>query len=585
MLNGSAGGKVSVPESFDPGAASPAAVPDSSSPPSPRFGHIAALAGGLSDVWPASARNQRTCRLRRISASVQILEYAAPGRAPRFGMSGTHTCKSRLCPFCAAKWQRVKAEEIGRALSNWNAAGPDRVCFATVTMRHHKGMSLALMHRLQRDAWGHLWSGRAGQDAALELGGKPETVRAHDGSWSDAFGWHPHLHCLVFLQRLGVSDVELQTLLDERWPEALASSLRRMKRLVRRILAGKRCRDKDCRICAGLGPLQTTEQVREHDRALAGRACPERGKGCGVCDLTLDARRFPHECPTLRERATRVFGSKLIHRRRPLLDAVRDVSQLLKPFSEESIRPTLEHGVRVERAAKPEAVSEYLVKLGLDYLSKVGLELAGAGKLGRVVLHGMRPVVHYSLWEVAKLATVHGHPLRESARRAYRALFSATFGTQTVTFSSRERLGLGPDPYADGAEPPEEQSNETVRALCEIEAGLWDSLRLRRKHSLLVELAVAHERGVLASVPYVRSLAPTHGDAVPRAPPNRGPPPEERAKRRAERMLEAERRGGAVFSGAMSKLQQERGDNSLFREELRYMLHLAIGEAGEGASG
>lgn len=541
VLITSSGGKVSVQDSAAgrrPFAPRPSKGPEGARE-TQRLSSAARLARGLR--WLMGPR-QRRCRLNRVSPSVQLAEYSGE-QGERLHLVGVETCKCPLCVFCAAKWARTRTEEVGRAIEGWGAA---RVAFVTLTMPHHRGMRLALMSRLLRDAHGHLWSGRAGQDATLSLGGKPETIRAQDRTWSDERGFHPHLHALFFLPREGTSDDDLREVLNDRWPASLRSSLRRFKRTCKRLLGGTaRCREVACPFCRKL----------EHG-----------------------------ECPNLRERATRVFGVRLVPRRLPLLESVRKISQALEHFSEAWMFPEqgrradawAHYRVHVERVRDPERASEYITKL---IPQKLGLELAGVGKLGKTGSDGIR---HYGLWELAELCVrpegpEHPTALRKAARAAWKELYWSTAGTQQITFSSRDRLGLGEDPYANGGEPDEQGEGETVRGIGAIVGQVWDELRREKEHGLLIELDIAHQRGVIAAVPYVNELAPIHGDPRHRVPPATGPPPEERERRRAERLLEAERRGAAVFGGALRKAQAPTADRSLFVEEMRYRLNQILG--------
>lgn len=499
----------------------------------------AGLARGLRGLM---GRAQALCRLRRIQPTVQLVEYNTP-ESSRLVVQGVHTCKSPLCPLCAGKWQRTRSKEISQAIDFW---GPKRVVFVTLTMRHHRGMRLALMHRLLRDAFGHLWSGRLGQEAAEQCGGKPETVRGHDRTWSKRHGWHPHLHSLFFLQREGLSDAELRELLDQRWPESLGASLRRFRRLAKRILAGAGCGRLDCPVC-----------MHAED---PGAICQ-----CNLCRSEAGLKH--RECEHLRDRARRVFGAKLVPRHVPLVDAARQISQALKAFTEESIRPSLEHGVQAERMRSKDKLPTYLSKLGLLHL-----ELTSQSKLGK---RGSDGELHYGVWEVARLATTHRHELRAAARSAWRDLFRSSFGTQTITFSDRKALGLGPDPYAEG-EPDEQAEEETSRCLFEIEGARWDALHKARNHGLLIELEQAHRNNTLETLPYVKDVLEVHAQAVSRGPPERAPPAEWWVK--LERETAAERRGAAVVGEAYRKATAPPVDQSLFQEELRHKLEEVLGK-------
>jgi Replication protein len=416
--------------------------------------------------------SQRICRLRRIAPEVQLVEHIGPhGRRLSYG--GLSTCKSPLCPLCAPKWARTRSEEITSAIDFWSAR---KVVFATLTMAHRPGMSLALQHRLLTRAFGNLWSGRAGQSFAESWGGKPESIRAHDRTWSREYGWHPHLHVLFFRRSLAQSETELRETLSDRWPEALATALRSMKRFCRRTLA----------------------------RAATDLVAPcVKNASAGRCHCL--------ECTTLRAR--RMFGSKLVPRREPLIDAVHRLSDLLRDFSEQAIRPSRAIGVDLQAVRAEDRASTYLSKLGLE------LSFSEAKDVHERVDSRGRVIRHYPHWGVAHLACQHGNPLRVEARRAWGDLFRSTKATQTITFSDRTALGLGADPYADGDEPPEPNPEEFTRLLGSIVGGTWDAMKKTQQHGLLVTLGEAHEMGILGELPYVKPPPGWHG-----IPSSRGPP-------------------------------------------------------------
>lgn len=436
--------------------------------PPPAELSAAGLAAGLRGLMN---RAQDVCRLVNVVPRVQLVEHRTAAPLPdsgRMSLSGVNTCKSPLCPLCAPKWQRTRSDEISKAIDNH---GADRVFFVTATMRHHRGMRLALMHRLQTNAWGNLFSGSGGQAFAAKLGGKPESIRAHDRTWSYARGWHPHVHCLLFVQHEGVDERELGAELDARWPKSLRRALKSFRALAMRVLTGAGCGREDCPECP--------KPAAERD-----------------------------ECPHLRERATRMFGTRLVPRwrhvskgvrvRASLHDAMRSILHDLRAFNDANITPTTEHGVKCERVANAERLPKYLAKMGLELASS-------ATKMGH---EGSDGITHYGLWEVARLACGDS-PLRDPARRAWSDVFRATHGTQTITFSSRERLGLGEDPYADDAEPPERREGETEQCIGEIPSAVWKQLVKEKGHVLLAELAGAYARGELAELGYVEPVEGT----------------------------------------------------------------------------
>lgn len=453
---------------------------------------------------------------------------------------GVHTCKSPLCPLCAPKWQRTRSDEISQAIDGW-PLGPDGVFFVTLTMKHNRKMLLVLQQRLLTQAFGNLWSGNQGAKASFRLGGKPESIRAHDRTWSRERGWHPHIHALLFVDNADLSTSELAALLDVRWPKVLGAALRRFRRLCQRIVtrsdaiddngapSGRGgCGRPDCAVCQVpyqgprqewlmQGPLRFDEETRKIWRA------PRLGS------YALPAAEQRGECSHFRERAARLFGVRLFPRVRrervgtsldgkplftetvvPIHDSALRVIGMLDMFTPQSIQPTRAHGAFVERMRSKDRLPNYLAKLGL--------ELTSTDKTGKV---GSDGIVHYSVRGVAELAC-GSTKLREPARRAYGELFRATIGTQTITFSDREALGLPDDPYAEGQEPAEQAVNETSRAVGQIIASVYREQVVAKEHALLSELADAYARGTLFELGYVDP--PDMGRPLRRVPEPRGPP-------------------------------------------------------------
>lgn len=506
----------------------PPVSPTIGSGPQPSSAMGARLANGLRGVWGPEGKAQRLCRLKRISCDVQLVETTGPnGR--RLSYIGVHTCKSSLCPLCAPKWAATRADEITQAVTNW---GPERCRMVTFTMKHHYGMALALQHRLLSAGVGQLCSGRAGAALKEALGGKPEFVRGHDCTWSKERGWHPHIHSVFFFQPppRELDDRTLSDLMGDRWPDALGAGLRRMKRACARVLArtGDPIESIARLLELDLGEPREASKARRFARKVLKTLGPwgdgscEKARGCGC-----------PECVKVRVR--RVFGRHLVPRRGDFVEDVRRVAGLLDAFDQFNIRPTEStNGVHLEQLRHQNKASTYLAKLGLEIAwneSKQPNRVNG--------------IDHYPYWALAHLSTMHGHPLRQLARRAWGELFRATRGTQRIVFSSRERLGLGADPYAnEDYDPDEAQADEWKRMIGSIHGGTWDQLHKAQRHGLLVTLAVAFEKHLLEGLPYVVPAAGLHG-----IPANRGPPPRYESPSpllRASRIATAEERGRAL---------------------------------------
>lgn len=484
---------------------------------------------------------QDTCRLRAVSPEVQLVEYRSPDRR-RMALHGVHTCKSPLCPLCAPKWQRTRSDEISRAIDAWEL-GPDGVFFVTLTMRHNRRMRLSLQHRLLTAAFGSLWGGNAGAKASLKLGGKPESIRAHDRTWSERRGWHPHIHALLFTNNAELGTTELAELLDVRWPQVLAAALKRFRNQCLRIItrsdriddegvpSGRGgCGREDCPVCMArfVGPRQEHPCIGPLPEGEERKLWREPRLGA----WRLVASEQQGECAHFRERATRLFGVRMFPRvkrektgvsvdGRPLWservvsihDSALRVLGMLEPFTEQSIKPTRAHGAFVERMRSADRLPNYLAKLGLE----AAWTQSKAGKLGS---DGVR---HFGHWEVARFAASEGHDLQGAARSAWSELFWSTRGTQTITFSAREALGLPADPYGEGEEPPEVATDETSACIGVIPATVFRAHVAEREHAVLSELAGAYERGELAALGYVELPGPAGGE-LRRGPVERGPP-------------------------------------------------------------
>ena len=523
---------------------------ESRSPADLSFG--AWLAAGLRGVMGIS---QDTCRLRPVSPTIQLVEHTNAERS-RMAVHGVHTCKSPLCPLCAPKWARTRSDEITRAIDGRDWAG---VFFASLTMRHNRRMPLSLQQRILTQAHGNLWSSNAGQKAAARLGGKPESVRAHDRTASFQRGWHPHIHSLLFVENAELSADELAALLDDRWPKVLRAALRRMKSLVKRILTRSSklddrdqpnfaggCGRKDCRVCMApyYGPREERVMfgpLRENESRVIKFARP-------LGAFPLPAAEQQGECFHFRERAQRLFGVRLVPRERrersgvnadgspryertpvPLVVSIQRVSDMLAKLTEASITPTRQRGVRVERMRDREALPGYLAKLGLELawsLDKSGKPGSdGVLHFGHFQVAAIACTRESALVELAERVGTTPERLREWARRSYRQLFLATVGTQTITFSDREALGLGPDPYREGDEPAEPASDETSRVIGQIEAGAYTLRAEQRGHGVIGELAAAYERGELGALGYVDPPAGATARELRRSPSSeRGPP-------------------------------------------------------------
>jgi hypothetical protein len=113
------------------------------------------------------------------------------------GFAGLATCGSVWSdPVCNAKVMARRAVELGAAVALWQSQG-GAVAFHTLTMRHHKGQSLAALWDALASAWGKVTSGPPWikDKQRHRVAGWVRVVEVTLG----ANGWHVHVHALLFL--------------------------------------------------------------------------------------------------------------------------------------------------------------------------------------------------------------------------------------------------------------------------------------------------------------------------------------------------------------------------------------------------
>lgn len=457
------------------------------------------MARAIGDLMGPS---HRKCRLRRVSSTVQVSGNRKPGEeGERLSMSGVSTCRFHLCPMCAPAIMRRRGEEIQKAINNWGAG---RVYFLTLTVKHHGGMDFCVLQKLITNAYGRLWSGRAGRELAEALQGpveptramrkakpvnldvlvpdpvdmphpwdlhwvrnptdlfgtderrkrktkpkaswvamKPHTVRAHDRTYSREIGFHPHLHCLMFLH-VQIEEEVLWKLLHERWEVCLRQAL-------------KAFRDK------------SLQALRDGELA--------------------------------RKRVQKLFGMRLFPRTRTVKYSAERVRHALKAFRIRDLLPNEKRGVHVERVRQPDRVPRYLAKLGC--------ELAGMWtKEGRADERGH---IHYGQWQLAQLAADKSGQFYGAARAAWRKLYEATVGGQSLTWSTGAREALQIDVLSDKEivqddvdETGQKPVEEWTRLLAEIDGDVWDDLVRAAGHELIGWIHAAHQAGTLGELAFVR---------------------------------------------------------------------------------
>lgn len=169
-------------------------------------------------LWSESSIPRvRGCGKTIRSGEGVAVKVTGSGPERRAGIAGVQSCGSVwVCPCCAAKISAHRQGEIELALGRWHERG-GRVGLLTLTMRHHKGHSLAALWDAVSKAWARVTSGRRWRDEQDQYGviaertvktgrrkGQKITesrihfIRVVEVTHGEN-GWHVHLHVLLLL--------------------------------------------------------------------------------------------------------------------------------------------------------------------------------------------------------------------------------------------------------------------------------------------------------------------------------------------------------------------------------------------------
>ena len=115
----------------------------------------------------------------------------------RAAFVGTTRCGSPwACPVCAPRIAAARAQTLMPQVANLMDAGWS-AWLVTLTVRHDRSMPLRGIWDVLSKAWGRVTSGKV-WDKVRKRGGV-ELVRGYDVTYSQAHGWHPHLHVSLYL--------------------------------------------------------------------------------------------------------------------------------------------------------------------------------------------------------------------------------------------------------------------------------------------------------------------------------------------------------------------------------------------------
>lgn len=139
--------------------------------------------------------------------------------------TGVQTCGSIwVCPVCSARIRQRRALEIERAALQHLTAGAS-IGFLTTTLPHTRTDNLADLLGIVQAAWKKVQQNGTVRRLfdALQITGRIRSTEVTYGSWH---GWHPHLHILLFADRL-LTDADwsaARDVLSDAWASAVVKA-------------------------------------------------------------------------------------------------------------------------------------------------------------------------------------------------------------------------------------------------------------------------------------------------------------------------------------------------------------------------
>lgn len=141
----------------------------------------------------------------------------------RAGFAGLATCGSVwACPVCAAKIAAEHAADLGAVLKAADAQGL-RTALVTLTVRHHKGDSLAKVWNAVTQGWSRVTSGK-GWKTDQERYGIAGWARAVETTEGDINGWHVHVHAVACYSGSEADGLMLGARMWNRWDRGVQAA-------------------------------------------------------------------------------------------------------------------------------------------------------------------------------------------------------------------------------------------------------------------------------------------------------------------------------------------------------------------------
>lgn len=127
-------------------------------------------------------------------------------------------CKNAwACPVCAPKLSAARREVLHPQIELLTAKGY-KSSLVTLTVQHHRGVPLAGLLDVMREAWSKIASGDDWKNWRNTPTGRVEYIKGFDLTITKRNGWHPHFHTAFYLPEDHLMNMEF---VIGRWQEEL----------------------------------------------------------------------------------------------------------------------------------------------------------------------------------------------------------------------------------------------------------------------------------------------------------------------------------------------------------------------------
>lgn len=137
---------------------------------------------------------QRGCMRQTVNGIALIMD-----RGGRWRCSGLMRCSRVDCPECGIVLLTERQNEIETAADRWVRFHGGTLAFLTFTFSHRASEAFATASDVRAAAWKFIGDGPALKRDNKRYG-IAGMIRVNEDTWGDVFGWHCHIHVLMFLE-------------------------------------------------------------------------------------------------------------------------------------------------------------------------------------------------------------------------------------------------------------------------------------------------------------------------------------------------------------------------------------------------